>query len=43
MMLFRNLSNTMSLRAISSISGISLSSYYYRNTPRHVKRINDET
>jgi len=33
MMLFSNLRNTFSLREISSISGISLSSYYY-NKPQ---------
>ncbi|MHB8396457.1 MAG: IS3 family transposase [Thermoplasmataceae archaeon] len=42
-MLFHNLSNMMSVRRISFISGIALSSYYYRSSARVVKRIDPMT
>ena len=42
-MMFLNLKENMSIREISRISGISLSTYYYSSSKRNVKRINPET
>ena len=38
-MMFLNLKENMSIREISRISGISLSTYYYCSSRRNVKRI----